>query len=112
MRCEGDAVDALGPENRIDCPLQSPPLPCGASASTSGSTSPDPIGIRFSFPASKKQSVVLSGDQNGDSVAVVFISGRPFGSSRARIQKRFRPSTMAPNQRSDRRARREASSPK
>ena len=40
--------------------------------------------------------VVLSGDQNGDSVAVVFISGRPASSSSARSQNRLRPSTIAP----------------
>src|SRR6478609_2237176 len=52
--------------------------------------------MRFSFPSPKKQSAELSGDQNGDSVATVFINGRPVGLSSARTQKRSRPSTPAP----------------
>src|SRR5262245_43381357 len=52
--------------------------------------------MRFSFPSAKKHSVELSGDQNGDSLALVFISGRPLMLSSARTQNRSRPSTIAP----------------
>src|SRR5262245_3084156 len=52
--------------------------------------------MRFSFPSAKKHRAELSGDQNGDSLAVVFISGRPLMLSSARTENRSRPATIAP----------------
>src|SRR3954467_3783803 len=81
----------------IDSPLQSPPCGVGASARISGCALADSTGTRFSFPSAKKHSVDPSGDQNGDSLAFVFISGQPATASSGRIQNRSRPSTIAPN---------------
>ena len=63
---------------------------------TSGCAFSDSTGMRFSFPSAKKQSASPFGDQNGDSLAVVFINGHPVSCSIARTQKRSRPSTNAP----------------
>src|SRR3954471_2858899 len=81
----------------IDSPLQSPPWGVGASARISGCALPDSTGTRFNFPSAKKQSVDPSGDQNGDSLAFVFMSGQPVTAPSGRIQNRSRPSTIAPN---------------
>ena len=76
-------------------PVQSPPCGCRASVIVSGS--PPSAGIFFSLPSAKNAIIRLSGDQNGVSVAVVFIKGRPSSESSGLTQSRFRPSTPVPN---------------